>query len=91
MKNDQSAQVAVHLDLSLPSALASEASALGLLEAEAITGMLEKAVREARIDDLFATADRLAALREPPLTAAELEAEIAAARTERRALRASSR
>jgi hypothetical protein len=37
---------------------------------------------------LFDAADQLAALAEPPLTTAEVEAEIQAARTERRAARA---
>jgi hypothetical protein len=41
-------------------------------------------VRQRRIDSFFATAEKLAALDEPILTDAELEAEIAAARQARK-------
>jgi hypothetical protein len=46
---------------------------------------LRDEIRRRRVGDLFAAADRLAALPERPLTDAEVVAEIEAARAERRA------
>ena len=69
----------IELKLDLPDSLAREAEANGLLTPEAIEALLRAEVRRRRIDKLFDTADRLAAL-DMPLTEAEVEAEIAAAR-----------
>lgn len=49
----------------------------------------EEKTRAHKVDELFATMDRLAAV-EPRMTEAEIEAEIAAARAERRAGKAGS-
>ena len=76
--------VSLELTLHLPNELAREAEAAGLLTASAISGLLETEVRRRRIDKLFNAAGRLAAI-EPPLSEAEIEAEIQAAREERRA------
>jgi hypothetical protein len=64
--------------LTLPDNLAQEAEANGLLKPESIAPMLRAEIRRRRVNKLFAAADRLA---DQPLTEAEVEAEIAAART----------
>jgi hypothetical protein len=81
----------VELKLALPDPLAREAEAAGLLTSEAIERLLREEVRRRRVDRLFAAADRLAALDLPSLTEAEVEAEIQAARAERRVSHAGSR
>jgi hypothetical protein len=68
----------IELKLDLPDGLAREAKANGLLTPEAIESLLRAEIRR-RVDKLFDTADRLAAL-DMPLSEAEVEAEIAAAR-----------
>jgi hypothetical protein len=68
--------------LTLPDNLAREAEANGLLKPERIAAMLRAEIRRRQVNKLFAAADRLASL-EQPLTEAEVEAEIAAARRER--------
>ena len=70
--------------LTLPDNLAREAEANGLLRPEFIASLLRTEIRRRRVNRLFAAADRLADLDEP-LTDAEIEAEIAASRRERRA------
>ena len=78
----------LELKLALPDNLAREAEAAGLLTPEAIERLLREEVRRRRVDRLFKAADRLAALDIPTLTEAEVEAEIRAARAERRSSRA---
>ena len=58
------------------------------LDDEALERLFREAIRRRQQDQLFADADRLAALDLPPLTATEVNAEIEAARKERRADRA---
>lgn len=72
----------VEIKLDLPDNLAREAEANGLLEPEAIESLLREEIRRRRVNKLFDAADRLAAL-DAPLTEAEVEAEIAAARQAR--------
>ena len=79
----------VELTLALPVQLAREAEANGLLKPEALERLLRDELRRRRVGELFAAADRVAALPEPPLTEAEVLAEIQAARAERRARHAS--
>jgi len=74
--------------LELPEHLAREAEANGLLKPEFIASLLRAEIRRRKVNKLFAAADRLADLDEP-LTEAEIEAEIAAARKERRSTDAS--
>lgn len=81
--------VELELKLKLPGSLAREAKAKGLLTPQALELLLREEVRRQRVTQLFEAADRLAAL--PPLTEAELEAEIQAVRAERRTSRASGR
>jgi hypothetical protein len=73
----------LELKLDLPDSLAREAEANGLLTPEAIEVLLREEIRRRRVDKLFNAADRLADIG-TPLTEAEVEAEIAAARLARR-------
>jgi hypothetical protein len=81
--------VELELKLKLPDSLVREAQASGLLTAQALEALLREEMQRRRIGQLFEAADRLAAL--PPLTEAEVEAEIQAARAEKRSSRASGR
>ena len=81
----------LELKLDLSEALAQEAKSKGLLESPAVERMLRAELKRNRVDQLFAAADRLAAQNLPPLTEAELEAEIQTARSQRRARDANSR
>ena len=78
----------IEFKLTLPEQLAREADALGLLKPDAMERLLRAEIDRRRVGQLFDAADRLAALSESELTAAEVEAEIQAARIERRAARA---
>jgi hypothetical protein len=79
MKRVSTGMSAFRIDLDLPDSLAREAEANGLLTPEAIEALLRTEIRRRRVDKLFDTADRLAAV-DAPLTEAEVEAEIAAVR-----------
>ncbi len=70
--------------VTLPDDLAQQARQAGLLRPEALAALLREAMREGRVERLFSTMDKLAAL-EPPLTEEEIATEIEAARAERRA------
>lgn len=69
--------------LTLPDNLVREAEASGLLKPEFIASLLRTEIRRRRVNKLFSAADRLADL-DAPVTDAEIEAEIAASRRERR-------
>lgn len=73
--------------VTLPDDLAQQARQAGLLRPEALAALLRKAMNEGRVERLFSTLDKLAAIK-PPLTEEEIAAEIEAARTERRARKA---
>jgi hypothetical protein len=75
--------MSAELKINLPDGLAREAEANGLLTAESIESLLREELNRRRINGLFA--DRLTNLDTPPLTEAEVEAEILAARQSRRA------
>lgn len=77
--------------VTLPEDVAREAEAGGLLRSEVLEALLRSELRRKRIDRLFDAADRLADLPEPPLTEAELQGEVAAARQARRAAHAGRR
>jgi hypothetical protein len=81
--------VELELKLKLPDSLVREAQASGLLTPQALEALLRDEVQRRRMGQLFKAADRLAAL--PPMTEAEVEAEIQAARAKRRFSRASGR
>jgi hypothetical protein len=80
--------VQLELTLTLPASLVREAEAQGLLTSQIFEALLRAEVQRRRVAHLFDAADRLAALSLVPLTEAEVEAEIHAARAERRAARA---
>ena len=81
--------VELELKLKLPGSLVREAESRGLLTPQGLEALLREEVQRRRVTQLFEAADRLAAL--PPLTEAEVEAEIQAARSEMRASHASGR
>lgn len=83
--------MSTELKLTLPDGLAREAEASGLLTPEAIEALLREEIRRRRVNRLFDAADRLAGLDIPPLTEAEVEAEIEAVRRSRRDSDAGSR
>lgn len=70
--------------VTLPDDLVQQARQAGLLRPEALAALLREAMRERRLERLFATMDKLSEL-EPPLSEEEIAAEIVAARAERRA------
>ncbi len=74
--------------LSLPDNLAQEAEANGLLRSESIVALLRAEIRRRQVNRFFAAADRLADI-DQPLTEAEIETEILAARKARRSSDAS--
>jgi hypothetical protein len=78
----------VEVQLTLPDHLAREVEASGLLAPEALERLLREEIRRRQVEQLFAAAERLAAVEEPPLTADEVAAEIEAARAARRAAHA---
>lgn len=84
MSKGKRGMTSIELHLALPDDLAREAEAAGLLTPEAIEWLVRAEMRRRQVDGLFAAADRLTAS-DQPLTAAEVEAEIDAARAERRA------
>jgi hypothetical protein len=76
--------------VTLPENVAKEAKAIGLLQPEALERLFRDAIRRSQREQLFNSADRLANQDSPPLTEAEVNAEIEAARQERRATNARS-
>lgn len=73
------------ITLTFPDALARQAEAEGLLDSEAIVQLIQAELeRRHQVQNLFEAADRLTALDLPPLSEAEVEAEIQAARDARR-------
>ncbi len=81
----------LELKLNLSDSLADEARAKGLLEPPALERMLRGELKRSRVEEMFTAADRLAAQEPPPLTEAEVELEIQAARAQRRVGHASGR
>jgi len=75
----------VETRLDLPEDLIEEAQALGLLTPETLGKLVRDEIRRRRVEQMFDAADRLTKLPGPALTKAEIEAEIQAARRERRA------
>lgn len=75
------------VQIQLPDELAQTAKAAGLLTPQAIEAMLREQLRKQRVDQLFTAMDKMAALPGEPMTEEEIQAEIEAARAERRARR----
>ncbi|NTV62835.1 MAG: hypothetical protein HGA65_04775 [Oscillochloris sp.] len=81
--------VNIEIKLTLPDNLAREAEARGLLTPKALQQLIDAEVeRRRKVDRLFTTLDQLATVDIPPLSDEELNAEIKAARAERRNRRA---
>ncbi|MBE2236478.1 MAG: hypothetical protein IAE81_01730 [Caldilineaceae bacterium] len=74
----------INLTIELPDALARDAQRAGLLTSRSIVNLLSAELKRQQIEQLFATADQLADQAAPVMSAAEIEAEIEAARMERR-------
>jgi hypothetical protein len=88
---EKEATVQLEITLTLPDSVAREAEASGLLKPATLESLVREALRKRRIDRFFEVADRLAALPLPPLTEAEVEEEIQAVRSRRRASHAGRR
>jgi hypothetical protein len=82
---DKETNVELEIKLNLPDSLAREAKDSGLLDPVALEILLREELRRRRVDRLFEASDRLAALPLAPLTDEEIESEIHAVRTQRRA------
>jgi len=84
METDQT-MTTLEVTLNLPDALAKEAARMGLLESEALQSLLRAAVRERRIQRMFAAMDALHDAKLPPLTMEEIQAEVERVREQQRA------
>jgi len=73
---------AVQITLELPDELMQEAQREGLMSGEALSDLIRSALRRRKADELFATADRVAASGHS-FTAADVAAEIRATRESR--------
>ena len=73
------------LEITLPDQLAEEARRAGLLTQEAIEQLVREAIRRQALDELKESKARMAAVEGPEMTPEEIQAEIKAARAERRA------
>lgn len=72
------------LTVKLPDELARQVRAAGLLDEAALEKVFREALRKQATGELFGALDEIAALKLPPMTEAEIQAEIDAARAERR-------
>jgi hypothetical protein len=74
------------IQIELPEATAQAARAAGLLTPQALARLLNEALkRQQAADALLSIAERVAAAGIPPLSMEEINAEVKAARAERRA------
>lgn len=71
--------------IKLPDELAAEAKAAGLLQDETLEKVVRDALRRKAVGELFGALDEIDAAKLPPMTEEEIQAEIDAARAERRA------
>lgn len=74
------------IQIELPDQLAEEARRAGLLTQGALERLMRDAVRQQALSELKQARERMAAVDEPELTPEEIQQEIRAARSERRAL-----
>ena len=72
------------LTVKLPDELARKVRAAGLLDEAALEQLFREALRKQAAGELFAALDEIQALKLPPMTEEEVQAEIGAARAERR-------
>jgi len=73
------------LTVKLPDELARQILAAGLLDEAALEKVFREALRKQAVGELCTALDEIEAARLPPMTEAEVQAEIDAARAERRA------
>ena len=73
------------LTVKLPDELASQIRAAGLLDDAALERVFREALRKQAVGELFAALDEIETAKLPPMTEAEVQAEIDATRAERRA------
>lgn len=73
------------LTVKLPDELARQIRAAGLLDEAALEKVFREALRKQAIGELFAALDEIEARKLPPMSEAEVQAEINTARAERRA------
>lgn len=71
------------LTVKLPDDLARQIRAAGLLDETALEKVFREALRKQAVGELFAALDEIEALKLPPMTEAEIQAEIDSARAER--------
>lgn len=72
------------LTVKLPDELARQILAAGLLDEVALEKVFREALRKLAVGELFAALDEIEAAKLPPMTEAQIQAEINAARAERR-------
>lgn len=72
------------LTVKLPDELARQILAAGLLDEVALEKVFREALRKQAVGELFAALDEIEAAKLPPMTEAQIQAEINAARAERR-------
>lgn len=75
----------VQLTLNISDSLAQAARQAGLLEPDAIEGLLREAIRRQTVDEFFQAADSLASAEFPPMSLEEIQAEVEVIRAARRA------
>ena len=75
------------LIVKLPDELARKIRAAGLLDEAALEKVFREALRKQAVGELFAALDEIEAMKLPPMSEEEIQTEIDAARTERRARR----
>lgn len=73
------------LTVKLPDELAKQIRAAGLLDEAALEKVFREALRRQAVGELFSALDEIEAAKLPPMTEEEIQAEIDAARAERRA------
>lgn len=62
----------IELTIELPEDVAADAKRAGLLSGDVVAQLITQEVRQRRVAELFAAADRLADLDAPPLTEEEI-------------------
>ena len=75
----------LEMTLNLPDQIAQEAQRAGLLSVQAVERLIEEAVRREAGKQLLDAMQRLRAANVPPLTEAEIDAEVKAVRAARKA------
>jgi Xaa-Pro aminopeptidase len=73
------------LTVKLPDELAKQIRAAGLLDEAALEKVFREALRKQAVGELFSALDEIEAAKLPPMSEEEIQAEIDAARAERRA------